>query len=163
MNHSLFTLLLLPLLLVIENGHASDTSPVIPPAAYGDQCVAETDVMRRDHMKLLNHQRDDTVIDGIRGEPFSLVSCVNCHAQRDDKGQAIRIDAEGQFCQSCHVFAAVKIDCFTCHAALPEENSVIGGLPWQHPAVAEAGSYQVKQLKTLQLHGVAGSSRGESR
>jgi predicted CXXCH cytochrome family protein len=94
---------------------------VVPPATHGEQCVAPTDVMRRDHMDLLDHQRDETVIDGVRSNPYSLVDCVNCHASHDDQGQAIRIDAEGQFCQACHAYAAVKIDCFTCHAALPEE------------------------------------------
>ncbi len=106
---------------------AADRGPVLPPPAFGEQCVAPTDVMRRDHMDLLNHQRDETVIDGNRSNPFSLIGCVNCHASRDDAGQAVRIDAEGQFCQSCHAFAAVQIDCFTCHAAVPEE--VVGLLP----------------------------------
>lgn len=96
--------------------------PVIPKGK-GDQCVADTALMRTDHMDLLNHQRDETVIDGIRGNPFSLVDCVNCHAQTTADGTPVRIDAEGQFCQSCHAYAAVKIDCFTCHAALPETES----------------------------------------
>jgi len=95
--------------------------PVIPQASKGDQCVADTALMRTDHMDLLNHQRDETVIQGIRNNPFSLVDCVDCHAQTTDEGTPIRIDAEGQFCQSCHAYAAVKIDCFTCHAALPEQ------------------------------------------
>ena len=66
------------------------------------------------------------MIDGIRGEPFSLIDCVNCHAQTTADGTPIRIDAEGQFCESCHAFAAVKIDCFTCHAAKPEQSELIG-------------------------------------
>lgn len=93
--------------------------PVIPKGK-GENCVAETDFMRRDHMRLLIHQRDETVLRGIREEPFSLSECVDCHAQTADNGDPIRIDAEGQFCQSCHAYAAVKIDCFGCHAALPD-------------------------------------------
>jgi len=104
------------------------TAPVIPPATKGEQCVADTALMRTDHMDLLNHQRDDTVIDGVRGEPFSLVECVNCHAQTAADGTPVRIDAEGQFCESCHAYAAVKIDCFTCHAAKPDQTEVIGQL-----------------------------------
>ena len=100
--------------------------PIIPPAAQGEQCVADTALMRTDHMELLNHQRDETVLDGVRGEPFSLVGCVNCHAQTRADGTPVRIDEEGQFCQSCHAFAAVKIDCFTCHAAIPEQEEIIG-------------------------------------
>lgn len=96
------------------------------PRAIGEQCVAPTDVMRRDHMDLLNHQRDETVLDGQRANPYSLVGCVNCHASRDATGAAIRIDADGQFCQSCHAYAAVRIDCFSCHSALPEDKEVVG-------------------------------------
>ena len=59
---------------------ANAAGPIIPPAK-GDQCVADTALMRTDHMDLLNHQRDETVIKGIRDQTFSLVACVNCHAQ----------------------------------------------------------------------------------
>lgn len=153
MRHG-WLLLLLPCWLWVAIGHAGD-GPVIPPAAYGDQCVADTDIMRKNHMSLLNHQRDDTVIEGIRGEPFSLVGCVNCHAQRDDNGQAIRIDAQGQFCESCHTYAAVKIDCFTCHAALPEEKEVIGrNTPVLPPVATLAAHYSKQQLRILQSHRV---------
>lgn len=156
MNRLLLLLLFLPAMAVIAIGYASDADPVIPPAAFGDQCVADTDVMRKDHMKLLNHQRDDTVIDGIRGEPFSLVGCVNCHAQRNDSGQAIRIDAEGQFCQSCHAFAAVKIDCFTCHAALPEDGKLIGYKLHQHLQVADTRIHSARQLHVMHTQRAAG-------
>jgi predicted CXXCH cytochrome family protein len=127
--------------------HASGASltlaqlPVIPPARKGDQCVADTDVMRREHMSLLNHQRDETVIEGIRGKPFSLVDCVDCHAQQDASGNAIRIDAEGQFCESCHTYAAVKIDCFSCHAAKPEPDKIIGYLNSLEPYSHAMASY----------------------
>jgi len=103
----------------------SQIAPVIPPAK-GEQCVADTALMRTDHMKLLNHQRDETVIDGVRDKPFSLVDCVDCHAQTSAEGKPVRIDAEGQFCESCHAFAAVKIDCFSCHAAVPEQKELVG-------------------------------------
>ena len=98
---------------------ADGKGPVIPKAA-GEHCVAETGFMRRNHMDLIVHQRDETVIKGIRDEPFSLVECVDCHVQRDANNVPIRIDAEGQFCASCHTFVAAKIDCFTCHAAIPD-------------------------------------------
>ncbi len=101
--------------------------PEILPAAKGDQCVAETQFMRENHMKMLDHQRDETVIDGVRGNPFSLVGCVDCHAQRDADNKPVRIDAEGQFCESCHTYAAVKIDCFSCHAAIPDDTKEVIG------------------------------------
>jgi len=103
----------------ILNDIAQAVSPIIP-RGKGDQCVAPTDDMRRNHMDYIMHQRDETVVEGIRGKRYSLTECINCHAQVDAKGEAIRIDAPGQFCQSCHTFAAVKIDCFSCHRALPD-------------------------------------------
>jgi len=103
---------------------AEDHGPIIPQGK-GVQCVADTDFMRRNHMRLLDHQRDETVIRGIRDEPFSLTECVDCHAQKDADGQPVRVDGEGQFCQSCHAYAAVKIDCFGCHAAVPEQASAV--------------------------------------
>ena len=93
--------------------------PVLVKAAKGEACVEPLPVIRRDHMKFLLHQRDDTVHDGIRGARHSLVGCIDCHVARDDAGQWVRIDAPGQFCESCHAYASVKIDCFGCHAALP--------------------------------------------
>lgn len=98
---------------------ADQSGPVIPKGK-GEQCVADTAFMRRNHMDLLIHQRDETVIEGIRQKPFSLVECVDCHAGKGADGQALRVDAEGQFCQSCHAYVAVKIDCFSCHAAVPD-------------------------------------------
>lgn len=103
-----------------EDKGPEDKGPHIPKGK-GEQCVAETDFMRRDHMRLLVHQRDETVLKGIRDEPFSLSECVDCHAQVAESGEPVRIDAEGQFCQSCHAYAAVKIDCFGCHAAVPDQ------------------------------------------
>ncbi len=93
--------------------------PPIPPPAKGDECVEPTDVMRRDHMRFLQHQRDDTVHGGIRGAKHSLVGCIDCHAQTDAHGVAIAVNAKGQFCESCHSFAGVRMDCFGCHTAVP--------------------------------------------
>ena len=93
--------------------------PALVKAHKGEACVEPLPVIRRDHMKFLMHQRDDTVHEGIRGARHSLVGCIDCHAARDDAGQWVRIDAPGQFCASCHEYASVKIDCFECHSALP--------------------------------------------
>ena len=93
--------------------------PVLVKASRGEACVEPLPVIRRDHMKFLEHQRDDTVHRGIRGARHSLVGCIDCHAAKDEAGQWVRIDAPGQFCASCHAYVSVKIDCFGCHAALP--------------------------------------------
>ncbi len=102
--------------------------PAIPPAAKGEACVEPTEIMRRDHMRFLMHQRDETVHGGIRGAKHSLVGCIECHAQTDAQGVAIPVDAKSQFCESCHAFAGVRMDCFECHAAVPAGNASRGAL-----------------------------------
>jgi hypothetical protein len=77
-------------------------------------CVAPTEEMRRDHMKMLLHQRDLTVRQGLREPRFSLKNCVNCHASQKT-GSVLGKDG---FCSSCHSYASVSIDCFECHSAL---------------------------------------------
>jgi len=111
----------LVLFLIGTAAFASEDSALLPriPPGKGESCVEPTDVMRRDHMKFLLHQRDETVHGGIRGAKHSLVGCIGCHVQRDAKGDAIPVNAEGQFCESCHGFAGVRMDCFECHAAVP--------------------------------------------
>lgn len=79
----------------------------------GDQCVEPVDVMRRDHMKFILHQRDKTMHEGIRTTRHSLTNCVDCHA--DTKTGSV-LGKDG-FCESCHAYAAVKIDCFECHSS----------------------------------------------
>ena len=93
-----------------------------------EQCVEPTEMMQKDHFGFLYHQRDDTVIDGIRTKQHSLANCVDCHVSYDKSGTAIPINSEGQFCQTCHVQTAVNIDCFTCHATVPREKQVNASL-----------------------------------
>jgi hypothetical protein len=77
------------------------------------RCVEATDLMRRDHMKFLLHQRDRTMREGVRTKQHSLAECVECHASTKT-GSVL---GEQGFCQSCHSYAGVKLDCFECHAA----------------------------------------------
>jgi predicted CXXCH cytochrome family protein len=86
--------------------------PVIEPATAGTQCVEPADVMRRNHMRFLEHQRDETVHGGVRGAKHSLKGCIDCHASAKTASVA---KAETNFCVSCHSYAAVRIDCFECH------------------------------------------------
>ena len=90
--------------------------PTIEPATKGEQCVAEPAFMRRNHMDLLKHQRDETVFGGIRGAKYSLKECIACHASSKTGSVA---KAETNFCVSCHSYTAVKIDCFECHTDKP--------------------------------------------
>lgn len=95
---------------------AADLRPAVVPAKPGTHCVADPALMRRDHMVFLRHQRDDTVHGGIRGAKFSLEGCIACHASPATGSVAA---APGDFCVSCHRYAAVSIDCFECHSGRP--------------------------------------------
>lgn len=83
------------------------------------QCVRPNDFMRRNHFEVIKHQRNLTVHEGIRKTTDSLAGCVDCHARKDAEGKAVPVNAEGQFCDACHDYVAVNIDCFSCHTAIP--------------------------------------------
>ncbi len=89
--------------------------------SLSDHCVADTGFMRRNHMKMLIHQRRETVHEGIRTTRFSLKGCIACHAVPGDDGKPVTIASPQHFCRTCHDFAAVKVDCFECHASVPEK------------------------------------------
>ena len=87
--------------------------------AKADSCVEPTDVMRREHMEFIEHQRDETVHRGIRSTKHSLKNCINCHVVKGDDGKPVTIESEKHFCRTCHDYASVQIDCFQCHASKP--------------------------------------------
>ena len=103
-----------------ENGQTGRVFVPAPPKGKGDKCVADTDFMRRNHMTLLEHQRDRTVQEGIRTDRFSLKKCLTCHAVNGPDARPVSFKSPKFFCNSCHVYVAVKIDCFECHASRPE-------------------------------------------
>jgi hypothetical protein len=80
------------------------------------KCVAPPDVMRRTHMEMLKHRRDKTVHQGVRGGDESLNRCLACHA---DRTTGVAVGAPDAFCQSCHDYVGVKLDCFECHQGRP--------------------------------------------
>jgi hypothetical protein len=86
-----------------------------PPA--GERCIADAAYMRRHHPELLVHQRDRTVRAGVRGTRDGLADCVGCHASPTTGRVTGSADA---FCESCHRYAAVELDCFECHADRPK-------------------------------------------
>ncbi len=101
-------------------------SPVIPEAKakanveFG--CVEPVPEMRRNHMKFILHQRDDTMRKGIRTSKYSLAECINCHVAPEQDGSYPHYGDDKHFCSTCHTYAAVNIDCFGCHRDTPEEN-----------------------------------------
>ena len=61
---------------------------------------------------VLKHHRDRTVHEGIRTTQHSLKGCVDCHAS---KKTGTVIGTSEHFCQGCHEYASVKLDCWECH------------------------------------------------
>lgn len=130
---------------------AAGDSFVVPgsKAEQLDSCVEPTEFMRRNHMEVIKHQRDETVHRGIRSSKHSLSGCVDCHVSHGESGEPIPVDAPGQFCQACHGFAAVHLNCFDCHATIPaysDEQTAArlsrDGLAW-HPPVTGASAGNV--------------------
>jgi len=87
----------------------------------GEKCVEETQFMRRNHMDLLKHHRDESMRRGIRTTKHSLKGCVECHASEKTGSVAASKD---DFCAACHSYASVKLDCWDCHATKPGKKPV---------------------------------------
>ena len=100
---------------VLAFGSDRVPKPVIEIDKPG-KCVEDTATMRREHPDMLRHQRDQTMREGIRTRAHSLKECVECHAS----AKTGSVLGEKGFCQSCHVYASVKPDCFGCHASKPK-------------------------------------------
>lgn len=109
--------------------------PVIQEAIKGEQCVEDTDYMRRNHMVLLEEEGDRVKIDGIRGGKHSLKGCIDCHAS-PTSGSVAKFETD--FCISCHTFTAVEVNCFQCHATKPEGPMIM------HSMDAETAHYKHK-------------------
>lgn len=117
----------------------SGEKPALGPTVKtykGNKCVEDTEFMRRNHMKLILHQRDETMHRGIRTQKYSLKNCVDCHA--DPKTNSV-LGKDG-FCESCHVYASVSIDCFSCHSSAPEKT--------EQPPKAAGRAGQMEKMHT---------------
>lgn len=101
---------------------AEDRSALWPdiPAATGDPHPEGNAYWRKNHMTLMQHDRDLTLRMGDREIQASLKACFSCHTATDAAGQVLTYADEGHFCRSCHDFAAVRVDCFMCHRSTPD-------------------------------------------
>jgi hypothetical protein len=106
-------LVTLLLCLCISAAWAAEANAPKLDIGKGGECVRDTQWMRKNHMHLLRHQREDAVRKGVRDDQISLKNCVECHASLKDDSVIAREDS---FCVGCHRYEAVKIDCFECHA-----------------------------------------------
>ena len=114
-------LLLIALTLGINRIAIADAAELQIKQNSSGECVAPVEEMRRNHMGLLFKQRDQVVELGIRDKKFSFDRCISCHGSQDAVGNYVPINAKGEFCQSCHAYASVRIDCFECHASVPDK------------------------------------------
>jgi hypothetical protein len=96
---------------------AGDGRVPLPELAkpQGEKCVEPTDVIRRNHPDFLKTQRDETMHLGIRDGKYSLTGCIECHAAADPKAADPTVKSIEPFCEQCHAYAAVKLDCWSCH------------------------------------------------
>ena len=114
MNTTNMKTILLILLLTAASAWAAGSIAPKLDIGKGGLCVDDPKYMRKNHMDLLKHQRDETVRQGIRGGKYSLAGCVDCHASKKDNSV---LGSNEHFCQGCHKYAQVKIDCFECHSS----------------------------------------------
>ncbi len=134
-----------------------------PPKAIGGKCDADPQWMRKWHMRALDHKRDETMHQGIRTPKYSLKNCIACHAVKDDNQKYVTIKDERHFCRSCHDYAAVRVDCFDCHASRPgdEMSKAARAAGNPHKGVASMSSSPAhgdRELATLQKF-VAGEKK----
>jgi hypothetical protein len=90
------------------------------PKGTADCPIPKNDRVRN-HMKYLLHHRDLTVHEGIRTKQYSLANCIDCHVQPGPDGKIAAHSSKDHFCNGCHQYAAVHIDCFECHADRPQK------------------------------------------
>jgi len=83
------------------------------------ECVESKAYMRANHMKLLHEWRDAVVrrnaraYVNTRGQEYEISlqnTCMHCH------------DNKSRFCDECHDYVTVTMDCWNCHVA-PEEGA----------------------------------------
>ena len=157
------TLLLLPVAATADDDDEEEKDPLPfsdlvvtePAQRFSEEtgCVAPESEMRRNHMKYILHQRDETMHEGIRTRQYSLEECINCHAVKDEQGEYVRVEDERHFCATCHTYASVKIDCFQCHSDVPVRASKLrklqSGLAPHHVTEPFAGKLASETLQLL--------------
>ena len=142
-----------------DNDPESDSDSFFIPEAqrrFSEEqaCVEPIEDMRRNHMEYILDQRDATVHEGVRTRQHSLEECINCHVS--DAPDAPRIDSDKHFCNSCHTYASVSIDCFQCHADRPVKthlHSLSGNSKLHINAHSQPVNLTVEQVQLLANEG----------
>jgi len=132
------SILILLVLLGSTSVFAETPKPYIPKG-NAEKCVEPTADMRKNHMKYILHHRDETMHEGIRTSKHSLKACINCHVVKDDTGTPVNYKSDKHFCNSCHHYASVQIDCFDCHASTPGQTGETASMIDSVSRVSAAG------------------------
>ena len=87
-------------------------------AKAAKECILSAELMRTEHMQMLNEWRDMVVRDAARlyvsgsGKQYEMSlsnTCLDCHSNK------------AEFCDRCHNYAAVTPYCWDCHIDNPKE------------------------------------------
>ena len=87
-------------------------------AREAKECVRPKEIIKREHMVLLDDWRDTVVRDAKRvyvnpqGKEFNMSlsnTCLDCHSNKEE------------FCDRCHNYASVSPYCWDCHIENPKE------------------------------------------
>lgn len=109
-----------PFVFGLGKGNAKPSPSIDTPAIKAmekKQCVESKEVMKTEHMKMLNDWRDSVVRDGKRlykatdGKEYAMSlqnTCMQCHSNKT------------QFCDKCHNYVGAKPYCWDCHI-VPKE------------------------------------------
>ena len=111
----LAALALVATLAIPAGATAGVDKPGIEKARSGP-CIAPPGVMRPGHPDLPKQQRTITVHGGVGDAQGDLEKCVRRHPSKQTGSVAA---GPQDFCESCHAYAGVKLDCFECHASRP--------------------------------------------
>ncbi len=121
LNNKIIALMVALVLPVVVQADSLLPEPPKAKKKYSEktQCVESVEEMRKNHMSYILHQRDETLRKGIRTKQYSLKECINCHNAPAEDGKVARTGESEHFCSTCHIYAAVQIDCFSCHSDKP--------------------------------------------
>ncbi|GAB1409413.1 sulfate reduction electron transfer complex DsrMKJOP subunit DsrJ [Desulfovibrionales bacterium] len=94
-------------------GSAAYVRPELEKPKNSRECVESVELMRTEHMAMLNEWRDEVVRDGVHDyhsttshqvfQKSLTKTCMKCHENKD------------KFCDKCHNTVAVDPYCWDCH------------------------------------------------
>ena len=100
---ALMLLFVITALSACGNGQPPKPMEAVKQFDTDKQLQAHISHIRKDHMDLLRHKRDETMIKGIRTKENSLKGCIDCHVPAQHNGKVLRHDDPEHFCATCRL------------------------------------------------------------